>query len=87
MRPVLCMHVRKRNRFHETSMHKEIAASLLQSPQPTPPTPMPPSTTYDAQRTRRALMQFEDNAGLGQPALKRRFIWAYIVHLKNQWIL
>ena len=36
---------------------------------------------------KRVLVQFTDNAGPDQPALKRRLIRAFIVRLQNQWML
>ena len=45
------------------------------------------STQYDVQHTKRALMQYIDKAGPDQPAHLHRLIWAFIVNLKNQWIL
>ena len=38
--------------------------------------------TYDAQNTKRDLMQFADNVGLDQPAHLRRLIRAFIAHLQ-----
>ena len=40
----------------------------------------------DAQLSRRALMQFADNAGPDQPAHSRRLIRTFVVRLQNQWI-
>ena len=45
------------------------------------------SLFFDTQFTKRALMQFAENAGLDQPAHLGRLIWAFIVRLQNQWIL
>ena len=39
--------------------------------------------SYDAQRTKGALMQFADNAGPDQPAQMRRLIRAFVVRLQN----
>ena len=44
-------------------------------------------TTYDAQQTKMALMQFADNSGPNQPAHLCRLIWAFVVRLQNQWLL
>ena len=38
-------------------------------------------TVYDAQRTKRVLMQSANNEGPDQPAHSHRLIWAFIVHL------
>ena len=32
-------------------------------------------------------MQFADNEGPDQPAHLRRLIWAFVVHLQDEWIL
>ena len=40
--------------------------------------------TYDAQRTKRALMQFAANRGPDQPAHSRRLIRAFVAHLQNR---
>ena len=42
--------------------------------------------SFDAQRTKMALLQFADNTGPDQPAHKRRLISAFFVNLQNQWI-
>ena len=38
-----------------------------------------PFMPYNAQGTKRVLMQFEENAGPDQPAHSRRLIWAFVV--------
>ena len=42
---------------------------------------------YDAQNTKRALMQSADKAGPDPPAHSRKLIWAIVACLHNQWIL
>ena len=41
----------------------------------------------NAQRMKRDLIHFVDNAGSDQPAHPRRLIWAFVVRIHNQWIL
>ena len=43
--------------------------------------------TNDVQHTQKALIQFADKAGPDQPVQKHRLIWAFVVRLKNQWVL
>ena len=49
--------------------------------------PDQPVKLYDAEHTKKALMQFGDNAGPDQPAHLQRLIRAFIASIQNQWVL
>ena len=49
--------------------------------------PDQPVKPYNAEHTKKALMQFGDNAGPDQPAHLQRLVRAFIASIQNQWVL